>query len=202
MPDAAFDWPCFDDTGFDLETDQIIRRFAHRLIQHHIFPASDLPDVEQSFRLKLWQSRHAFDPSKGPWLAFATKLIQNTRKSMLRDHFAGKRDPRRVVSLDNITTVGDLEPAIPATWSATPCGPPENFPVSDTSDHLRTIDMRIDVAQAVKILPPLQQSLCGLLMTDSVAATAEALQIPRSTCYGQLQQVRTVFENRDLQKYL
>ena len=71
---------------------------------------------------------------------------------------------------------------------------------SRPSDELSAL--ALDVAAVLETLPPELRDLCRRLMRNSITEVSRTTGIPRSTLYGLIHKVRTVFEDAGLRDHV
>lgn len=101
--------------------------------------------------------------------AFVRVVIERRAKSIVRDKFAQRRDPRRQHA--------DFEPDAHAAE-----------PVD------RDLDLRLDVEHLFDRLTPAARLVADGLRVDTMAGISRRTGIPRSTLYGRLGKIREIFQ--------
>ena len=84
----------------DRFTRGIIRRKVNQLLGRAGFTRQDREDLEQDMIVRVLQSLPSFEPSQAHRNKFITAVVERYVANMLRDKQAGKRDHRRISSLN------------------------------------------------------------------------------------------------------
>ena len=95
---------------FDRFTRGIIRRKVKQLITRAGFTSQDREDLEQELFGRVLQSLPSFDASLAHRNRFITAVVERYVANILRDKRAGKRDYRRICSLNVTIDVADEGP--------------------------------------------------------------------------------------------
>lgn len=73
-------------------------------------PPLEWEDVAQELRIHLWKNRHKYDPQKGKYKNWAYIICRNKLRNLAEYWRAQKRDPKKVVSLEELKKRGlDIE---------------------------------------------------------------------------------------------
>ena len=183
----------------DKFTQDLIRRKGWQLVARDDFTTSDREDIEQELWMKVLKAAPSFDRNRGYWNAFVTVVIDRRVASLIRDKYAGKRDYRRVRSLnfsiggeDGTVELGETI-GIREYNARRGCWPRER-------DELE--QLKQDVAAIIPTLQPDDRELCENLMKHSVSETARRMHVSRSTVHRALRRLRRRFERAGLHEYL
>lgn len=157
--------------GIDPRVLRHIRATARRLARQHAVPGMDAQDLEQDLVLDLWCRMEAFDPARASFRTFAHRVIAH-RVATLTSPTARRAAERATVPLDMPVVRGsDITIA-----EMLPADPDDAAP--DDSHGLR-----LDVARFVASLTPALRRCCDILISENVAAAAEAAGLHRSSVY-------------------
>lgn len=172
-----------DRHDFDRSIDPHIQEFVrkkHRLLAGRpALRGIDAEDLFQHLRAHVLEKLSAYDPGRGPMSAFLHTLLEHAAANFFRDHFAGKRDPRGVISLNrqmagrrrSAPELGDL---VGQSAHARRTG-------RDPGEAADQVDLRLDLAEVLQTLPPQQRDLADRLMHKTVAQIARDLGVSRTT---------------------
>lgn len=98
------------DRLLDDDIQYLIRSKARQLIGRAGFRRSDLADLEQELRLRLFQRLRAYDPAKASFYCFALVVIDRAAKTLLRSQRAACRDRSTTISFDSVWIPSDDGP--------------------------------------------------------------------------------------------
>lgn len=141
----------------------IIRAKANRMVGRAGLRPQDRADLEQELALRLLERRHRFDAARGPWPAFARRVVENAGTNALRFRARAKR------------ASGPTEPLT------------EGVPAPDDAEARARA---ADLGRALNALPAELRAVAELLTTHTVTAAARALGVSRSTVYARLRAIR------------
>jgi hypothetical protein len=82
-------------TPFDPETSALIRNKARKLSRKSGFRTSDQDDIEQELCLHLWLQMSKYNRSLGPWLTWASFILDKRGISLQRHKLALQRTHKR-----------------------------------------------------------------------------------------------------------
>jgi RNA polymerase sigma factor (sigma-70 family) len=185
---------------FDRFTRGIIRRKIKQLIGRAGFANHDWEDLEQDMFLRVLQALKSFDPSQAHRNKFITAVVERYFANVLRDKQAGKRDHRRITSINVMINITDERP----TELAQTIGQREldarrgRHPRSDEEQA----QLARDVAESIGKLPVELRKLAERLKSESVSDIARDMGIPRTTLNEIVRRLRRRFENGGLKDYL
>jgi RNA polymerase sigma factor (sigma-70 family) len=184
-----------NDDPIDSLIDKLIRAKARKLIGHAGLRHQDYEDVVQHLVAGLVLRMRRFDPSQGPRLNFACRLLQRLGAKLLRHHRAEKRNPHRLRPLQGADQ-GEPHAEPEATVHARRLG---RQPI----ETVKQIDLAIDVASVMKTLPPEDRALAEKLQeSGSISEAARALGVPRTSIYTVVRRLRQRFERAGLGGFL
>ena len=179
--------------GIDQYTVQQVRYHARQMLRHHSMAGMEVEDIEQELMLDYLSRIQSFDPEKACRKTFVDRIVRHKCASMIAKATTEKRN-RGVggISLDFFLEDGDREdlPESQGLWSV-------------NAHPQKIVEMAIDLADAIRALPPMAQTYCLLLMQDpSIRALCRSQGRHPSTIYQSIGRIRQEFAARDLQKYL
>ncbi|HOY62649.1 MAG TPA: sigma factor [bacterium] len=184
------------DGGFDEYELTTIRVKARKLIGKAGFTRDDLEDIQQEIVLDILQRLPAYDPEKSSRHTFINDIADNKIAALIEERNAEKRDYRFTSgSLDDAKDDGDR-----AWESRINSVTAEDFPWNKggaLSDFDR-FELRADIVQAFRGLPPNLQDICLRLMRDSAGVVAAETGIPKATVLYNLKKIRKHFEKSGL----
>ena len=179
---------------------QLIRHKARRLTGRARLSPEDVEDIAQDFRVELLQKLPAFDPNKGSMGAFLKTLIDHFFANWLRQRFAAKRNPQRVVSLNTLIRNDEgLLIELGKTIAEGVHGKRHGRRVRPDQDHA---DLRNDVGDVLHSLPRELRAAADQLMDKSVAAASRELGMPRTTLHERVRRLREHCDRNDLRDFL
>lgn len=85
---------------------------ARRVARTMRLSASEREDVEQNIRLALLERRRYFDPSRGPWIAFAHRVARQAAQSAADEIGADRRRQAEPLE-DDIADLGQSQSVVP-----------------------------------------------------------------------------------------
>lgn len=176
-----------------------IYRTAQTLVDEGFYQEHDLDDVVQDLTLHLLEQADQYDPTRARWTTFVRTVVEHQAISMRRHRSAQCRS-KLVASLDVKVRDSDGQ-AVPLGTMISE----EEYAEGKGHQHrdrFDEVDVSEDVQAMIENLSPEMQEVCELLKTQSVAATARQLGIPRSTLLNRLQSLRDQFEDAGLRDCL
>jgi RNA polymerase sigma factor (sigma-70 family) len=162
------------------------------------FRGADRPDIEQELKIAAWQARDQFDPARGSWEAFVSRVMRNHARNMIAARQAECRDFR--------SACGSLQDLI----QPEPGKPPrERGEFLDADGYLRTSRRQgawtdrnassRDITRMVAELPADLQVMCAYLAQGmTVTAIAAELGISRDTFYERRKALQRAFDQAGL----
>jgi RNA polymerase sigma-70 factor, ECF subfamily len=202
VPRGREELPVHDDLDARLDrfARGIIRNKARQLIGQAGFTPSDREDIEQSLTLHLLQRLDAFDPTRRHRNVFVTTVIERRVANLLRDRKAALRDPSRVVSLDAPGTTTDGSPTSLA--DGVKQADHDARHLRRSRDEHELAQLALDLATVMEKWPEDLRDLAQRLMSKSTAEVARDLQVPRTTLYESIKEIRRRFDDAGLRGYL
>jgi len=177
---------------------RLIKRKAAQLVGRAGLTATDRKDVEQELSLDVLRRMPKFDPERGSFEAFVLRVVDNCVATILAARKAAIRDYRRCrQSLSKSIEDGEggrVERA--QTFDA------EQYmrrSASRSEEELR--DLRLDLAEAEKALPPELRELSERLRRETPTEIARVTGVPRSTVYEAIARIRKRFRRHGLDQY-
>lgn len=185
---------------FDRFTLGIIRRKVKQLITRAGFTPQDREDLEQELLARVLQSLPSFDPSRAHRNRFITAVLERFAANILRDKLAGKRDYRRICSLNVTINVADEGPielaeAISQRELGARLGRRQR-------SGQELVELALDIADVMSVLPAELQRLAERLKEESVSEIARTMGVPRTTTNESVRRLRRRFERAGLKDYL
>ena len=175
---------------------------ARRLAGKHGFKKADLEDLMQELALDLWERLPKYDPGKGAFATFVTRLIERKISNLIRHRCQAIRDFRREAgSLNEIheEPLGDLGELSRSLGQEDL----DRHKGVETRPEAERMDLRLDISMALAGLPPHLKALAKLLSAHSISEAARLLGVPRSTLYQKgIAPLRAIFKEKGLEAYL
>ncbi len=166
---------------------KLIRRKAREVTRNYSFHAVDADDVEQTLLLKLLQRLQKYQPRKGHYKAFVTRVIETQVATLIEHHSAPKRDDREVGSLSEPIRRDERDELLANLVT-------EAEGSNHTQCALRNVSDEAELSELIAIvladLPPDMRTLAEQLQSASVAVLARQLGLPRTTLRDRLQRLR------------
>ena len=179
---------------------QLIRHKARRLTGRARLSPEDVEDLTQDFRAELLQKLPAYDAIKGSMGAFLKTLIDHFFANWLRQRFAAKRNPQRVVSLNTLIRNDEgLLIELGKTIAEGVHGKRHGRRVRSDQEHA---DLRNDVRDVLHSLPRELRAAADQLADKPVSAAARALGMPRTTLHERVRRLREHCDRNDLRDFL
>jgi DNA-directed RNA polymerase specialized sigma24 family protein len=163
---------------------------ARQLVGRYGYVTTDVADLEQELRLRLFQRLPKFDGSRGPWNSFVVAVVDRQVASLASRHLtrsrweAVQRMPSQSASEMVAGNSGDDEES--ALRKLPPAGRGERT-------ELDLVDLRHDIAVIVPHLPPELQDVWYWLQYDNVRAAARGLCVSPMTIYHRLRRLQAAF---------
>ena len=178
----------------------IIKRKVNQLIGRAGFTQQDKESLEQELFAKVLQSLPRFDSEIGHRNKFVTAVVERYVANVLRNKQAGKRDHRRVTSLNVMIEICDEGP----TELSQTIGERELdarlFRERRSDEELS--DLAMDLASIMETLPDLWQQLLQLRKSKTMPEIAAEMGVPRTTLNAWMKRIRARFEESGMQDYL
>jgi RNA polymerase sigma factor (sigma-70 family) len=164
---------------------QAVSRFQAR---NPRFKGMDFNDLLQECLIHWILQRSKFQPSWGASVrTYMVKVLFNRLQEILREQLT---DRRKVFHLaESLDQRRDAEET-------------SHFETKAENEDSIDINLRPEIELVLRTLTPLQREICALLGQDyPVKQIAEILGRPRSTIRYEIQRIRRVFSQRDLENY-
>ena len=166
--------PTAPTSPLDDATRELIRGKARQLVGRGELTAADLGDLEHDITTHVLARLDRFDPAKADRARFVRMLLAHAAATVLRDH---KRHTRRTAPSPAAMrrkgrAAEPIDPAVPTT---------------------EQLDLALDVAAVLAVLPPKMRQVAEALKMYSVTAAARRLKLSRSAVYRTLAEVRAAF---------
>jgi RNA polymerase sigma factor (sigma-70 family) len=184
----------------DRFTRGIIRRKIGQLIGRAGFTKQDRETLEQDLLVRVLQSLPKFNPEVAHRNKFITTVVERYVANILRNKQAGKRDHRRVTSLNVMIEITDEGP----TELAQTIGERELDARlgRERRSEVELVQLALDMADVIATLPESWQILLELRKTQTMTEIADELGVPRTTLNDWMRRIRTRFEKAGMQDYL
>lgn len=176
-----------------------VRHHARKLARSPAFLPADVEDIEQELMLDLFQNLPRHNPGKASISTFMAKLVENHALILVEHVQTVKRGGNaRVTSLQELVTADEgceveLGETIPSSATLWNYGELSSFDAAE---------LRVDVAHALRNLPPSLQGITSRLMMETFTEISVATGIPRSSLYDAASRIRTCFMKDGLGKNL
>ncbi len=180
---------------------ELIRCKARQLVGKAGLTRDDVEDLEQEMTLDLLLRLPKFDPNKAAHTTFVARVIERKISKLIRDRKREKRDHRRASGSLN-------EPIVDGESGTTERVHTISQDVVDVRHRRRDrtreeeAKLRFDVSLVLRELPEDLQAVASQLMGETITEAAKSLGVPRSTLYGAIDRLRSVFRKAGLQHYL
>ena len=187
--------------GFGEYGEWLIGYKARQLVGREGFTESDREDLEQELRTDLLVRLPKYAAVKASRKTYVARLVNHKVATIIEAQRAGKRDWRRVCSLDEVLTNGDGEPV-------------ERSDTIDQEEYLRRTgqptwseaeeqrDLVLDLKKLLAELPPDLRQLCRRVESADITQVSRETGFSRATIYDRIKKVRAVFEDAGLRDYL
>lgn len=185
---------------FDPFTRGIVRRKVRQLIGRAGFISQDREDLEQDLLLRVLQSLPSFNPSLAHRNKFITAVVERHVANILRNKQAGKRDHRRICSINIQIDMGD-EGSIEMAQTISHRELDARLGLARRGER-ETLELALDVASVIGNLPVDWQTLVELRKSRSMREISDAMGVPRTTLNEWMVHIRVRFERAGLRDYL
>ncbi|MHB9129757.1 MAG: sigma-70 family RNA polymerase sigma factor [Armatimonadota bacterium] len=178
---------------FDPYIEHVITMKMRRLSVTHALTPDDLDDLRQELYLHVLQQMDKFDPTRAQWTTFVDRMVRSGISTFLRN----RRVDLRFAAKCSLLPDEDND-----HWSTTfvtdiaggTSGLPFGMHADDPGAWTEMLDVRIDLADLLASLPPLQQQICALIMHGhTLTDIARTLGMPRTSLYFHLDQIHQAF---------
>ena len=177
----------------------IIRRKVGQLIGRAGFNKNDQSSLVQDLTTRLIHSFQYFDSKKAHRKAFVTTVVEREVAKILRFQQAEKRDYRRIRSLNVIVSSSDGFAELGATIGTDEYDARRGVA---TPDRNRQVELEHDVGTLLDSLPQELRELAEQLKSKSLSQIAREMDVSRYKLRCQVQQLREIFEAKNLRLYL
>lgn len=158
------------DTRFIPEDAEIIRHKVRKLIGRYGFTASDEPELQQELAMHVSIRIAQHDPSRAARGTFVDRIVRNKIVNILEHRMAKKRGGRtRPAALDDV---------------------PEGLLLDGHVDP-ESLDLGLDVRNALAGLSPELQRIAALLTTNSPSEVARTLGLTRGQFRQRQEAIKT-----------
>ena len=170
---------------------------AARLARSGAVPGVEAEDIEQELRLDLIRRAQNYDPAKASFDTFADRIVAN-RIASLASATQAMRAERAMQSFDTPVGGGDsdngltLSDVLPETAALDPV---------DDFSHAHGPGLQGDVGKLLAALCPATRRVAIAVSHLSVAETARALGLHRSSVYERLASIRETARDLGLGAY-
>ncbi|WP_417849391.1 sigma-70 family RNA polymerase sigma factor [Thalassoglobus sp.] len=161
-------------------TARFIRQKARRMVGHTSLRKSDQPDLEQDFKLAVWNAVPNFDPTVGDWKSFVATVVERQAAMCLRRRRTLKHQQGNdICSLDVLVTDGEGNDVTLASQIGTDrlSAVTGNYGL----DELQFTELRIEVEDLLEQLTDEERKLLSELSELPQAEVADLHGIPRRT---------------------
>jgi RNA polymerase sigma factor (sigma-70 family) len=192
--------PFYPNIGWG-QTLNLAKRKAARRLRKNEMPMHLRDDLTQDSVLKVFQASKNFDPNRGYWWPFASRVMENAEKSFLRHRFAQRRDPRNVLSLNAEIRSKKGGKRKERSELITDSQRYRRLGVdSRSADQINEIRDSVEVLLAR--LPNSLRSLAEALMTHTPTEVERITGTSRSTIYRRIGRIREEAEKMNLHLFL
>lgn len=158
----------------------MIRIKANQLSRTSGFTAHDVEDIQQELALELIRRLPMFNPAKARRTTFASMVVRNRIRNLVRDRNAEMRDPRlNGPSLNEITHTKEGEEIELIEMVSQDEADIVNGNRTTRPDE--GVALRVDVGNVLARLPRHLRQAADLLSRMSVTDAADALGMPRTS---------------------
>jgi RNA polymerase sigma factor (sigma-70 family) len=144
---------------------------ARRVARTMRLSASERDDVEQNIRLALLERRRYFEPSRGPWIAFAHRVARQAAQSAA-DEIGAERRRQAEPLADDIADLGQSDSVVP--------------PMSGE------INLALSLERVLACLSEEERAVCLLALSEDgdLAEAQRRSHLSTSTFYRILREIR------------
>ena len=164
----------------DDATSELIHGKARQIVGAGGFAPADLPDLENDIAAHVLARLGRFDPAKADRARFVRMLLAHAVATVLRDRRRHKR--RAAPALGAALRKRRIEPV-------------------DSAAPTEELELALDVAAVLAVLPPKLRRVAEALKTHSVVAAAKHLKMSRSAVIRRLADLRAAFVAAGLDEF-
>lgn len=188
-PASQFELELNPNSVCDGPTAELVAQQGRRVCQGLGLCRADFDEICQELRVDLARRARHFDPSRGPWMAFARHVVQHRACTLFR---------QRVRTCREHLCTDFLPPTSKSSGSL------DDFPQhTATHDVARDVDRQLDLNDAISTLVPPLPKVCRLIQIGhSTAEISRLMSVRRSVVRGWMQRIRRRLEDRNLDQYL
>lgn len=194
--------PIDPDRGFDFFTVHVIHELVQKLIDDGFYGESDRDNLTQHFAMQVLVLIPKYDSARGKRTTYIRKTLQNEMVTLIRHHAARCRNTgvaTRSLNAPIRTEEGDLSDGSQTVADDAHDARTGQKPRSQTE----AADLRLDLAEALKRLPPKQRRVAELHMQSvQVKDIAEQLRVSKVTVGNRNKAILKVFQDLGLDRYL
>lgn len=166
----------------------VVRIKSRQLVGRYGFTSSDRADIEQDLLVNLVVGLRQFDPARAQRSTFIAAIIRRSVASIIRHRVQQRRDYRRCrESLDRV--VGEDGTTVLES-------------VQSGADDGAVLDLRLDLADAMEMLPEGLRELASSVGKETVAAIGRRTGRSRESIRHALRGVRRHLANRGMEAYM
>ena len=190
-----------DQTAIDQNVLRVVHYKAAQLVGTYGFSRSDGEDLQQELLADYFVRLRKFDPAKSSCRTFLRRVIQHRVATLLEAQRAACRDYRLLCNSPDCSAefVGGESVPLGEIVSADDC---ERRIGRTTLSSRDREELRIDVDNAISLLPAELANVAVLLKSLSTVEVGRQLSLSRSTLYRRLARIRAVFAAAGLRDYL
>lgn len=180
-----------------------IRIVARNLVGKAGILYEDVEDVEQDLMLHFLSRKDQFDPRRGQFNTFVSRVVRAGVKDILNHRMAQRRGQGLEVTLVSLEQEGD-DAAMPnmALQGMAGIDGREVDGLGHAICHLDEVGLKVDVERAIRRLPKALQEICERLGRESQKEIASEKEWPRIGLYRIIITIRETFEGMGLEAHL
>lgn len=157
----------------------------------------DFDDLLQECLTQWFLAKDKYNPdAEASKKTFMARVVKNKLFDIVKSHERlSRKEAQNNISLDQPLSDDDDAPTLLDSLS--------KDEKHATSFQFYT-ELKIDISRTFKKLTPKQQELCRLLGEEglSIKEASRILQTPRGTIYEEINRIKAIFRNENLQEYL
>ncbi len=183
--------------------------FAHKFIRHKTrqligrygLRSADRPDLDQDMKLLLLRRFEKFDPEISDWQCFVITVIERQVATILQKR---RRLKRRGLGKEVSLADDALDEDGVVVEIADLVSPDDLAAITRVFHRPETewFELEEDLATVLARLPDQVREICEWLKHQSVLASADAIEIPRTTLLYLLDQLREQFTEQGISDFL